>query len=80
MLIDININLTKDCTDSDLCAFKYKAFKEFTLKKQFGKYYIINPTFLSYGLEVVLSFRNREEAKEVARNVSGIIKSYLNMW
>ena len=76
---DINVNLTKDCTDEDLRAFKYKAFKEFTLKKQFGKYYMINPTFLRDGLKVVLSLRNKEEAKEFAKNVSGIIKSYSNM-
>ncbi|NQE54755.1 hypothetical protein C5S29_14290 [ANME-1 cluster archaeon GoMg3.2] len=76
---DININLTEDCTDSDLRAFKYEAFKEFTLKKQFGKCYMINPTFLREGLKVVLSLRNREEAKEVAKNVRGIIKSYLNL-
>jgi radical SAM superfamily enzyme YgiQ (UPF0313 family) len=76
---DINVNLTKDCTDGDLRTFKYKAFKEFTLKKQFGKYYMINPTFLREGLKVVSSLRNKEEAKEFTRNVSGIIKSYLNL-
>jgi radical SAM superfamily enzyme YgiQ (UPF0313 family) len=76
---DINVNLTNDCTDEDLRAFKYKAFKEFTLKKQFGKYYMINPTFLRGGLKVASSLRNREEAKEFARNISGIIKSYLNL-
>ena len=76
---DINFNLTEDCTEEDLRAFKYKAFKEFTLKKQFGRYYLIKPTFLKDGLKVVLSLRNKEEAKEFARNVSGIIKSYLNL-
>ena len=76
---DVNVNLTNDCTDKNLRAFKYKAFKEFTLKKQFGKYYMINPTFLREGLKVVLSLRNKDEAKEFARNVSGIIKSYLNL-
>jgi radical SAM superfamily enzyme YgiQ (UPF0313 family) len=76
---DINVNLTKDCTDEDIRAFKYKAFKEFTLKKQFGRFYMVNPTFLRDGLKVVSSLRNREEAKEFARNISGIIKSYLNL-
>ena len=76
---DINVNLTNDCADENLRAFKYKAFKEFTLKKQFGRYYMINPTFLREGLKVVLSLRNKEEAKEFARNISGIIKSYLNL-
>ena len=76
---DININLTKDCTDGDLRAFKYKAFKEFTLKKQFGKYYMINPIFLSNSLKIVMRLRNRNEIKEVIKNVSGIVKSYLSM-
>jgi radical SAM superfamily enzyme YgiQ (UPF0313 family) len=76
---DVNVNLTKDCTDEDIRAFKYRAFKEFTLKKEFGKYYMINPTFLRVGLKVVLSLRNKEEAKEFARNIRGIIKSYLNL-
>ena len=76
---DINANLTNDCTDENLRAFKYKAFKEFTLKKEFGRYYMINPIFLREAVKVVFSLRNKEEAKEFARNVSGIIKSYLNL-
>ena len=76
---DINVNLTNDCTNEDIRAFKYKAFKEFTLKKQFGRYNMINPIFLGEGLKVVFSLRNKEEAKEFAINVSGIIKSYLNL-
>ena len=75
---DISVNLTKDCTDDDLRALKYKLFKEFKLKKGFGRYYMINPLFLREALKVVLSLRNRGEAKEVARNISGIINSYLN--
>ena len=75
---DINVNLTKDCTEDDLRAFKYNAFKEFTLKKQFGKYYMVNPTFLSNSLKVVTKLRNRNEIKEVIKNVGGIVKSYLN--
>lgn len=76
---DINANLTKDCTDDDIRAFKYKVFKEFTLEKEFGRYYMINPIFLRKALKVVLSLRNKDEAKEFARNIIGIIKSSLNM-
>ena len=75
---DINVNLTNDCTEDDLRAFKYKAFKEFTLKKQFGKYYMINPIFLSNSLKIVMRLRNRNEIKELIKNVGGIVKSYLN--
>ena len=75
---DVNVNLTKDCTDEDLRRFKYEAFKEFTLKKQFGKYYMINPIFISNSLKVVLGLRNKTEAKNFMKNVGGIVKSYLN--
>ena len=74
---DVNVNLTKDCTDEDLRAFKYETFKEFTLKKQFGEYYIINPIFVSNLLKVVLGIRNKTEAKKFMTNVNGTIKSYL---
>lgn len=76
---NINVNLTNDCTDEDLRTFKYEAFRQFTLKKQFGKYYMINPIFLRGSLNVILSLRNKDETKRIAGNVSGIIKSYLNM-
>lgn len=72
---DINVNLTKDCTDDDLKEFKYKAFKEFTLKKEFGKYYMLNPIFLKGALKVIFSLRNKNEAQEFARNARRIIKS-----
>ena len=75
---DINVNLTKDCTDVDLRALKYELFKEFTLKKQFGKYYMCNPLFIGNSLKVVLGL-NMNEMKEFIKNVSGIIRSYLNI-
>ena len=75
---DVNVNLTKDCTDEDLRRFKYEAFKEFTLKKQFGEYYMINPIFIGNSLKVVLGLRNKTEAKNFMKNVGGIVKSYLN--
>ena len=74
---DVNVNLTKDCTDEDLRVFKYEAFKEFTLKKQFGKYYMVNPIFMSNLFKVVLGIRNKTEAKNFMTNVSGTMKSYL---
>ncbi len=75
---DVNVNLTKDCTDEDLRVFKYKAFKEFTLKKQFGEMYMINPIFISNLLKVVLRLRNKTEVKNFMKNVNGIVKSYLS--
>lgn len=74
---DVDVNLTKDCTDKNLRAFKYEAFKEFTLKKQFGKYYIINPIFIRNSLKVVLGLRDIAEVKNFMKNVGGIVKSYL---
>lgn len=74
---DVNVNLTEDCTDEELRAFKYTAFKEFTLKKQFGEYYMINPIFITNSLRVVLGLRNKTEVKTFMKNVGGIVKSYL---
>ena len=73
---DINVNLTKDCSDADLISFKYEVFREFTLKKEFGKYYMINPIFLKGALTVIMSLQNNVEVKELLRNIGGIIKSY----
>lgn len=70
----VNANLTTDCTDEDLLKLKNEIFKEFTLKKQFGKHYIFNPVFLKEALKVVLSLRNKEEAKRIAAIVSSIIR------
>lgn len=70
----INANLTMDCTNDDLIIFKNEIFKEFTLRKQFGKHYIFNPIFLKESLKVALSLRNKEEAKRIANTVWHLIK------
>lgn len=71
----VNANLTQDCTDSDLAIFENEAFKEFTLKK-FGKCYIVNPIFLRQAAKVILSLQSRNEVKELARKIWGVIRSY----
>ena len=71
----VNVNLTQDCTDDDLVRFKNEVFKDFTLKK-FGKYYIFNSTFLGGIAKVILSLRSRNEAKELAKKIRGVIQSY----
>jgi len=71
----VNSNLTQDCTDSDLVAFENEVFKQFTLKK-FGKGYIVNPFFLRQMATVILSLQSRNEVKELARKIWGVIRSY----
>ena len=72
---DVNVNLTKNCTDKELQLLKYKIFKEFTLKNQFNKYYWANPVFISNLLRGILGLRNKTEVKQFIKNSIGIIKS-----
>ena len=75
LLFDVNTNLTQDCSDDDLLRFQSKAFREFTLEK-FGKYYVVNPTFLRQMAKVVLSLQSKNEAKELGRKAWWAIQSY----
>ncbi|MBI3040289.1 MAG: radical SAM protein [Chloroflexi bacterium] len=74
--LHVNANLTDDCSDAELAAFESEAFKEFFLKKRFGKYYFFNPNFLKEELAVLLSLRHKAQAKELANKVKGIVSSY----
>ena len=74
--LHVNANLTQDCSDADLAAFENQAFKEFFLKKRFGRYYFINPNFLMEEIKVLLSIRNREQAKELAIKAKGVFSTY----
>ena len=74
--LNVNANLTQDCSDADLAAFGNEAFKEFFLKKRFGKYYFFNPNFLKEPVRVLLSLRHREQAKELANKAKGVVSSY----
>jgi len=72
----VNANLTRDCSDADLAAFGNEAFREFFLKKRFGKYYFFNPDFLKEEARILLSLRNKEQAKELASKAKGVVSSY----
>jgi len=72
----VNANLTQDCSDADLAALGNGAFKEFFLKKRFGKYYFFNPDFLKEEARILLSLRNKEQAKELASKAKGVVSSY----
>ena len=74
--LHVNANLTQDCSDADLAVFENRAFKEFFLKKRFGKYYFINPGFLKEEVKILLSLRNKEQAKELANKAKGVVSSY----
>ncbi|MFH1031504.1 MAG: radical SAM protein [Chloroflexota bacterium] len=72
---NVNINLTKDCSDDDLIAFQNEIFRKFTLRA-FGRYYMFKPVFLKKIATVIFSLRNWGEAREFARRAGGIIESY----
>jgi anaerobic magnesium-protoporphyrin IX monomethyl ester cyclase len=71
-----NANLTQDCSDSDLAAFANDAFKEFYLKKRFGRYYFLNPLLWKEAVKVLASLRNKEQARELASKAGGVVSSY----
>ena len=72
----VNANLTQDCSDADLSSFGNEAFREFFLKRRFGKYYFFNPDFLKEEVKILLSLRNKEQAKELASKAKGVVSSY----
>ncbi len=76
MTTHVNANLTQDCTDRDLLAFASGAFKEFYIKKRFGKYYFLRPYFLREVTKLLVSVRNRKQAKELLFKGASLIKSY----
>ena len=73
--LDVNANLTENCTNEDLAAFENEAFRQFTLKS-FGRYFMFNPAFLKKAARVILSLRNRNEARELTGKAGTIIRSY----
>lgn len=72
----VNANLTRDCSDADLAAFANEAFKEFFLKKTFGKHYLLNANFFKEGARALLSLRSKDQAKELANKAGSVISSH----
>ncbi len=66
-----NANLTKDCSDDDLIDFSNETFREFYLRKRFGKYYFINPSLIREEIKVLLALRNREQFRELVNKARG---------
>ena len=71
-----NANLTKDCSDDDLVRFSNETFREFYLRKRFGKYYFINPSLIKEEIKVLLALRNREQFQELLNKARGVLGSY----
>jgi radical SAM superfamily enzyme YgiQ (UPF0313 family) len=67
-----NANLTKDCSDDELLRFSNETFREFYLRKRFGKYYFINPSLIKEEIKVLLSLRNREQLRELIGKARGV--------
>ncbi len=72
---DTNTNLTADCTDEDIIAFKNEIFRKFTLKK-FGKYYMFNPAFIKRVVKVMASIQSTSEFVDLTKRATGIIRSH----
>jgi radical SAM superfamily enzyme YgiQ (UPF0313 family) len=62
---DVNINLTDNCTDEYITNCKYYIFKEFTLKKKYGKYFFLNPLFIYQIGLLTLKLNNYTEFKKI---------------
>jgi anaerobic magnesium-protoporphyrin IX monomethyl ester cyclase len=67
-----NANLTRDCTDDDLVRFSGETFREFYLKKRFGKYYMINPSLIKEGIKMLGALRNIEQLWELLGKAWGV--------
>ena len=67
-----NANLTSDCSDDDLLSFSSETFREFYLRKRFGKYYFINPSLIKEEIKLLLSLRNTEQLKELLSKARGV--------
>lgn len=73
-----NANLTRDCSDDELVDFANEAFREFYLKKRFGKYYYLNPVLIKEQIKVLAALRNRDQASELFKKAMGVIRSPRN--
>jgi anaerobic magnesium-protoporphyrin IX monomethyl ester cyclase len=73
-----NANLTRDCSDDELVDFANEAFREFYLRKRFGKYYFFNPGLIKEQIKVVAALRNREQARELFKKATGVIRPSRN--
>ena len=70
----VTTNLTKNISDDELKEFQNKAFMEFVLKKQFGKYFFFHPFFLKEISNVLLSLRDLNETKKLINKITGLLK------
>ena len=73
-----NANLTRDCSDDELVDFANEAFREFYLRKRFGKYYFLNPGLIKAQIKVLAALRNREQARELFKKAGGVIRPSRN--
>jgi anaerobic magnesium-protoporphyrin IX monomethyl ester cyclase len=57
-----SVNMTTDCSDKDLENFNKDAFREFTIEKRFGKYYLFNPLLWLDGLKSLIFLMRKRNA------------------
>ena len=73
--LQVNANLTQDCTDAELTNYLNKAFLEFYLKRRFGRLYFINPRLLLGQAKLLFSLRNTKHVGALIRKTVSLIKA-----
>ena len=68
-----SVNLTKDCSKKELERLNEDVFREFTIQKRYGKYYLLNPFLWLNGLRSVVFLYGKRDYKELLRKVWGLI-------
>lgn len=69
-----SVNLTQDCSKEDLEHYNEVAFREFTLAKRYGKYYLANPFLWLDGLRSILFLIGKRDFTELLKKVWGVVR------
>lgn len=77
-ITDVTVNLTKNVTDKELREYQNKAFIEFGMKRQFGKFYYLHPYFIRQLLKIITSIRNVREAEKLGDKIKNIINYHVS--
>jgi len=68
-----SVNLTNDCTKEELERFNKDVFREFTIEKRYGKYYLLNPFLWLNGLRTVVFLQGKRGYRELLKKVWELI-------
>jgi radical SAM superfamily enzyme YgiQ (UPF0313 family) len=68
-----NRNVTADCTNAELEAFGNYAFREFYLKRRFGKYYWLNLRLWLAGIKVIINLIRRGQINSLWERIKAAL-------